>query len=109
MINERLRPAHRQKATFDNWNIARKRLKSAQRRLVELHQVIAETARHLDDWINIKAGQLEDSVNVKTGVTNWPVAESIRDAAREFRDARLEEISEFNRCPYSEQQQIKRN
>jgi hypothetical protein len=68
LINERLRPAHRQKATFDYWNIARKRLKSAQRRLVELHQVIAETARHLDDWINIKAGQLEDSVNVVSSI-----------------------------------------
>jgi hypothetical protein len=103
--------------TFDNWNVARKRLKSAQRRLVELHRVVEETARHLDDWISIKAGQLDDRVNVKTGVTNitmpgftnWPVAESLRDAAREFRDALSEENSAFHRCPYSEQQQIKRN
>jgi hypothetical protein len=104
--------------TFDDWIIARKRLQRAQERLVELHRVIAKTARHLDDWINIKAGQLDDWVNVKTGVTNtitmpgftnWPAAESIRDAAREFRDALLDEISAFNRCPYSVQQRIKRN
>lgn len=72
----------------------------------------------MDDWINIKAGQLDDKLNLKTGVTNtiampgftnWPVAESLRDAAREFRDALLDEAGAFHRCPYGEQQQIKRN
>jgi hypothetical protein len=93
--------------TFDDWTIARKRLDRAQHRLVKLHGVIAGAARHLDKWINIKAGVT--STITMPGFMNWPVAESLRDAAREFRDALSEEISAFNRCPYSEQQQIKRN
>jgi hypothetical protein len=93
--------------TFDDWTIARKRLDRAQQRLVKLHGVIAGAARHLDEWINIKAGVT--STITMPGFTNWPVAESLQDAAREFRDALLEETNAFRRCPYAEQQRIKRN
>jgi hypothetical protein len=90
--------------TFDDWTIARRRLDKAQLRLIELHGVIAGEARHLEDWINIKA-RLTSTITMP-GFTNWPVAESLRDAAREFRDALSEETSAFCRCPYAEQQRI---
>ena len=93
-------------ATFDDWTKAKSRLNNAQQRIKDLHRVVGEAATHLDNWIRIQAG--DTNTIMIPNFSNWPTAEALRAVAQEFNAALLEEFNTFNRCPYNEQQQIKR-
>jgi hypothetical protein len=93
--------------TFDDWTKAKSRLNNAQQRIRDLHRVVEEAATHLDAWLRIQEGAT--NTIMIPNFSSWPTVEALRGAAQEFSAALLEEFNAFNRCPYSEQQQIKRN